>query len=1306
MGSLQEPRKEDAILVDKPGPHDNYSCYRLQASNSPQSPCPNTPPHSRDLYGVVREACAQQNVKWPVECQVIQDKIHHIEDWPIYPEAFYEQSGTELRPQPVGDELGRLVYHYYPTSSVNYFSRSCVGGNKFLNEDVRPPLEEENDTTLQFESRFECGNLGKSVQVSECYYELHLRADMYTSRHTQWFYFAVSNTRKDITYRFSIVNLNKGDSLYNHGMRPLMYSCKEADIHSVGWRRCATNIVYFKNHDRYCDNACFDSDDDEDDAPSFTLTFNITFPHDHDTVYLAHCYPYSYSDLQEHLLTIQNDPFKSGVCRQRILCRSLAGNPVYLLTITSQEPEEDGKKKRAVVLTARVHPGETPSSWIMKGVLDFLTADHPKSHDLRSQFIFKVIPMLNPDGVIVGNHRCSLVGRDLNRQYKMVVKEMFPAIWHTKAMVRRLMDEHGVVMYGDFHAHSRKHNIFLYGCENRRNQDNHLREQIFPLLLHYNGGDKFSFRSCKFKVHRCKEGTARVVVWMMGVLHSYTMEASFGGASEGPRAGTHYNIHDFISMGRQFCETLVEYFDPQPIKEKLRNKLWSRLIKKGSSADEPASIDFSETNSSSGESDRQATPIKMRKKKIPRNPRRKVMGGRSSVAQVVEKVTTQIRMDKSDRRSKGLQHSRSGSSSSPVASSREPLPGDRVSAGRVSSSDGAAGDSNLDGTVFKTVTDSKPCLKKLLERPRTSASALDPTSSGRTSLRPTQYKLEEALPTPCSAPPLRRSSHSLIRPPLPQPSLPSTSVTPRESSISPIPPEKPSTGSVNEHLHRLNNNINNRHRDPSQSDGYEADGRDSAEPRGYLDLTTKSYMERMGELMSSRHAISDTEEGTVSNFWDADPQPRLVHPTPRYCHSSKKRPINKSQIEANMYYILRLDSSPRQQNMVPCMDYIFTYVGDPGSNLSEFLLSLILNLSHFSRTEPLRRLDALEPVIAKTRLHDPRKPVRPTRPSQNLYASVRTAHVIHKGTTRVQRSLLTRREKHNDQIRDKKREKVFEKQLHYLQDDMAKDNKTLHYHDSKHHHYQGYDNDNLLWVRGPDGEPIDIMTDPIHNGNLTYHRYSSQPSQLDMGPCDDLLVSGEEVVLRLSVPSVPKVPFVPKIGEESSRYVSMRTRLVNHKTGRRGSTSKLTGTRDIDEEQLCADIATCDTLFLDTAAQETPELIAARNLKGKVKKKKAVKGTDKKKEEKDNGQGMDVKPQDDMRKASTSNFDDDQEKESSESLQQDCKVKKKIKIVIGKKAKTKATRKSLRDKDTLTGSVEHKEPLEVIDHETLAEKEI
>ena len=47
--------------------------------------------------------------------------------------------------------------------------------------------------------------------------------------------------------------------------------------------------------------------------------------------------------------------------------------------------------------------------------------------------------MLNPDGVIVGNYRCSLAGRDLNRNYKTVLKDAYPSVWHTKNMIRRLV---------------------------------------------------------------------------------------------------------------------------------------------------------------------------------------------------------------------------------------------------------------------------------------------------------------------------------------------------------------------------------------------------------------------------------------------------------------------------------------------------------------------------------------------------------------------------------------------------------------------------------------------------------------------------------------------------------------------------------------------------------------------------------------------------------------------------------------------------------------------------------------------------
>lgn len=56
------------------------------------------------------------------------------------------------------------------------------------------------------------------------------------------------------------------------------------------------------------------------------------------------------------------------------------------------------------VMTARVHPGESNASWVMKGTLEFLVSEDPVARLLRENFIFKIIPMLNPDGVINGKY--------------------------------------------------------------------------------------------------------------------------------------------------------------------------------------------------------------------------------------------------------------------------------------------------------------------------------------------------------------------------------------------------------------------------------------------------------------------------------------------------------------------------------------------------------------------------------------------------------------------------------------------------------------------------------------------------------------------------------------------------------------------------------------------------------------------------------------------------------------------------------------------------------------------------------------
>jgi len=52
-------------------------------------------------------------------------------------------------------------------------------------------------------------------------------------------------------------------------------------------------------------------------------------------------------------------------------------------------------------------------------------------------FVFKIVPMLNPDGVVIGNYRCSLAGRDLNRNYKNTLKDAYPTVWYCKDMIKK-----------------------------------------------------------------------------------------------------------------------------------------------------------------------------------------------------------------------------------------------------------------------------------------------------------------------------------------------------------------------------------------------------------------------------------------------------------------------------------------------------------------------------------------------------------------------------------------------------------------------------------------------------------------------------------------------------------------------------------------------------------------------------------------------------------------------------------------------------------------------------------------------------
>ena len=246
-----------------------------------------------------------------------------------------------------------------------------------------------------------------------------------------------------------------------------------------------------------------------------------------------------------------------------MICKTLAGNDVFLLTITERNAsKEELQQRKGVILTARVHPGETNSSWMMQGVIEFLISDHPSARDIRKLCITKIVPMLNPDGVIVGNYRCSLAKADLNRVYRKPSKELFPAVWYTKQMIESFLQEKGtkdVIAYVDLHGHSRKHNIFTYGCHMPGcNLEQLLEGRLMPWLLFQQCPEKFSFSSCKFSVHKCKESTGRVVMWRMGISNSFTLEATFCGTKLSP-IPRHFTVEDYKTMGEDLCKVISNY---------------------------------------------------------------------------------------------------------------------------------------------------------------------------------------------------------------------------------------------------------------------------------------------------------------------------------------------------------------------------------------------------------------------------------------------------------------------------------------------------------------------------------------------------------------------------------------------------------------------------------------------------------------------------------------------------------------------------------------------------------------------------
>ena len=95
----------------------------------------------------------------------------------------------------------------------------------------------------------------------------------------------------------------------------------------------------------------------------YQLEMTLVSEHADDTIYVAMAVPYSYTKLQQRLEMIARSPHVT----RRQLCTTRGGRRCDVVTVT-QSPRPtpvELSRRQHVVLSARVHPGETNASWLV-----------------------------------------------------------------------------------------------------------------------------------------------------------------------------------------------------------------------------------------------------------------------------------------------------------------------------------------------------------------------------------------------------------------------------------------------------------------------------------------------------------------------------------------------------------------------------------------------------------------------------------------------------------------------------------------------------------------------------------------------------------------------------------------------------------------------------------------------------------------------------------------------------------------------------------------------------------------------------
>jgi hypothetical protein len=246
-----------------------------------------------------------------------------------------------------------------------------------------------------FDSSFETGNLknvqfqsgdasGNRVYTGE---QDHTTVSGMTDKHW-WFYFSMENVAgKTVTVK--LVNNEVGDMATRWGGMEPVYS-----FDNINWERLPlSNFVV--------------------DIPECTFQMTVTLSSEQNKILLAPLPPYTIAT-RDALLT-ESSPYLDVTS----LGTAPGGQELKVATITDSAYSDSNKIKAYVI--AMQHSTEVPGGWEADGMIRFLLSDDPTAQAIRRSYMFRIVPIVNVDGVYQGVSRYtplrSGVQYDLNREW-------------------------------------------------------------------------------------------------------------------------------------------------------------------------------------------------------------------------------------------------------------------------------------------------------------------------------------------------------------------------------------------------------------------------------------------------------------------------------------------------------------------------------------------------------------------------------------------------------------------------------------------------------------------------------------------------------------------------------------------------------------------------------------------------------------------------------------------------------------------------------------------------------------------------